>query len=159
MKGLGQGYGITCDNFSTSLELAQELAKQNKSLLGTIRLNRKEIPRIMFPSKSREVHSSLFLYSEDAMMVSYVPRKNKSVTLLSSQHNDQVVSTADHAKPDIILDYNKSKGAVDSADKMLKEFSCHGISIRWPFVLLTHIINVCALDAYVLYKKKFLTHH
>ena len=59
------------------------------------------------------------------MMVSYVPRKNKSVILLSSQHNDQAVSTAEHAKPDIILDCNKSKGVVDSADKMIKEFSCH----------------------------------
>ena len=38
---------------------------------------------------------------------------------------------------------------------MLKEFSCHRISKRWPFVLLTHIINVCALNAYVLYQKKF----
>lgn len=76
------------------------------------------------------------------MIVSYVPRKNKFVILLSSQHNDQAVSTAEHAKPDITLDYNKSKGAVDSAVKMLKEFSCHRFSKRWLFVLLTHLINV-----------------
>ena len=81
--------------------------------------------------------------------------KNESVILLSSQQNNQAVSTAEHAKPDIILDYNKSKGALDSADKMLKEFSCHRISKRWLFVLLTHIINVCALNAYVLCQKKF----
>ena len=104
----------------------------------------------MLPSKSREINSSLFLFLRDAMMVSYVPRKNKSVILLSSQHNDQAVSTAEHAKSDIILHYNKSKGAVDSADKMFKEFSCHRISKRWPFVFLTHIINVFALHAYVL---------
>ena len=88
-------------------------------------------------------------------MVSYVPRKTKSVILLSSQHNDQAVSTAKHAKPDVILNYNKSKCAVDGADKTLKEFSCHRISKRWPFVLLTHIIDVCALNAYVFYQKKF----
>ena len=88
-------------------------------------------------------------------MVSYVPRKNKSVILLSSQHNHQVVSTAELAKPDIILNHNKSKCAVDGADKTLKEFSCHRISKRWTFVLITRIINVCALNAYVLYQKKF----
>ena len=38
---------------------------------------------------------------------------------------------------------------------MLKEFSCHRISRRWPFVLLTHVLNVSALNAYLLYKKKF----
>ena len=83
-------------------------------------------------------------------MMSYVPHKNKFVILLSSQHNDQAVSTAEHAKPNIILDYNKSKSAVDSTDKMLKEFSCHRISKRWLSVLLTYIVN-----AYVLYQKKF----
>ena len=85
VKGLGQGCGVTCDNFFTSLELAKELAKQNKTLLGTIRQIRKEGPKIMLPSKSCEVNSSLFLFLRDEMMVSYVPRKNKSVILLSSQ--------------------------------------------------------------------------
>ena len=37
VKGLGQGYEVTCDNFFTSIELAKELAKQNKTLLGTMR--------------------------------------------------------------------------------------------------------------------------
>ena len=84
----------------------------------------------MLPFKSRDVNSSLFWFSRDAMMVSYVPRKNKSVLLVSSQHKDQAVSTAEHAKPDIILNYNKSKCAVDGADKTLKEFSCRRISKR-----------------------------
>ena len=37
VKGLGQGHGVTCDNFFTLLKLAKELAKQNKTLLGTMR--------------------------------------------------------------------------------------------------------------------------
>ena len=151
IKGLGQGYGITCDNFFTSLKLAKELAKHHKTLLVTVRQIRKEVPRAMLPSKSREVNSSLFLFSTDATMMSYVPRKNKTVILLSSQHSNHSISTSEHGKPDIILDYNKSKGAVDSADKMLKAFSCHRISKRWPLILLTHIINVSALNAYLLY--------
>ena len=52
VKGLDQGYGVTCDNFFTSLELAKELAKQNKTLLGTIKQIRKEVPKTMLPSKS-----------------------------------------------------------------------------------------------------------
>ena len=40
-------------------------------------------------------------------------------------------------------------------DKMLKEYSCHRISRRWPFVLLTHVINVCTLNSYILFKKRF----
>ena len=96
----------------------------------------------MLPSKSRKVNSSLLLYSRNATIMFYVPQKNKSVIFLFSQHNDYSISSSKHAKPDNIYNYNKSKGAVDSVDKMLKEFSCYRISKRWPFVLLTHIILV-----------------
>ena len=67
------------------------------------------------------------------MMVSYVSRKNKSVILLSCQHNDHPVSTAEHAKPDIILDYNKSKGTVDSANKMLKRIFLSQNLKKWSY--------------------------
>ena len=32
VKDVGHGYGVTCDNFFTSLELAKELAKQKTKL-------------------------------------------------------------------------------------------------------------------------------
>ena len=53
VQGLGQGYGITCDSFSTLLELETELNKQKKTFLGTMRQNRKEVPKDALPSKSR----------------------------------------------------------------------------------------------------------
>ena len=104
MKGLGQGYVRTCNNFFTSLELAKELEKQNKPLLVTIKQNRREVSKVMLLSKSREMNSSLFLSSKAAMMVSYVPRKNKSVILLSNKHSNHSISTSKHVKSDIILD-------------------------------------------------------
>ena len=144
VKGLGQGYGVICDNFFTSLELAKELAKQYKTLLGTIRQIRKEVPKIVLPSKSREVNSSLFLFLRDPMMVSYVPRKNKPVIFLSSQHNDQAVSTAEHAKPDIILDYNKSKGAVDSAQQ-IQDLKKMAVCSSHPYYQCLCFECLCAL--------------
>ena len=69
VKGLGQGYGVACNNFFTSLELAKELTKQNKTLLGTMRQIRKEVPKIMLPSRSREMNLSLFLFLRDAIVV------------------------------------------------------------------------------------------
>ena len=41
VQDLGQEYGINCDNFFTSLELATELAKQQKNALGTLRQKQK----------------------------------------------------------------------------------------------------------------------
>jgi len=40
----GRGYNITMYNFFTSVELAQKLLDRRTPLVGTLRLNRKEIP-------------------------------------------------------------------------------------------------------------------
>ena len=64
-KSLGRGCGITCDNFFALLELTKELAKKQNSAWYYTRQIRKKIPRVMLPSKSRKVNSSLLLYSRD----------------------------------------------------------------------------------------------
>ena len=153
-QDLGQRYGINCDNSFTLLELAIQLAKQQKTLLGTLRQTRQEVLKEILLSKARQVYSNMFLSTGDVAIVSYVPAKTKPIVLLSSQRHNQSINTLEHAKPALILDYNKTKGAVNSANKMLKKFSCQRISNRWPFILLIHIINVCTLNAYAFYKKK-----
>jgi len=46
------GYNVTCDNFFTFLDLAVRLAKEKCSLVGSIRQNRRELPRLLRQSNS-----------------------------------------------------------------------------------------------------------
>ena len=39
----GKGYNITCDNISTSLPVAEKLARDKLSILGTMRKNRRKL--------------------------------------------------------------------------------------------------------------------
>lgn len=57
---LSDGFNITTDNFFTTTELALELLKNNMTLLGTIRQNRKNIPEELKKSNSREILSTAF---------------------------------------------------------------------------------------------------
>lgn len=156
VNGLGSGYGVTTDNFFTSLLLSKELLQQSKTLTGTIRKNRKEVPKQFIPNKNRAEHSSDILYTKDAILVSYVPKKNRSVLLLSTQHSDLNVSGEETAyKPQIILDYNKHKGAVDSLDKMVKEYSSSRNTKRWPLVAFFNFIDIGGINAFVLYVDKY----
>jgi len=82
-------------------------------------------------AKTREEKSSIFLFTNDLTMVSYVPKKNKSVVLLSSMHHTSDVSTEDHRKPEIILFYNSTKGGVDTVDLMVRYYSCRIKTRRW----------------------------
>lgn len=61
--------------------------------------------------KSRPEKSSMFAFTQDIAIVSYVPKKGKEIHLLSTQHDNDIVNEADENKPIMILDYNKTKGA------------------------------------------------
>jgi len=63
----GRGYNITMDNFFTSVELAQKLLDRCTSLVGTLRLDRKEIP----VSSKMATHDSVFYSCDSLNLVKY----------------------------------------------------------------------------------------
>ncbi len=99
---------MTVDNFFTSVSLATKLFLIGLHLVGTLRKNKPHIPQQFLSTKDRAVNSSLFGFNDFLTLVSFIPRKNKSVILLSSKHHDQVVGH--NQLPEIIQHYNKNKG-------------------------------------------------
>lgn len=88
----GTGRNVTTDQLFTSIALANELASHDLTILGTIRKNKPEIPKEAQADKNRVLLSSLFCFTKDLMLVSYVPRKNKAVLVLSSSHRQPDIS-------------------------------------------------------------------
>ena len=72
---LKSGYGITTDNFFTSIPLAQELLKRGLTLTGTLRKNKTEIPAELQPMPARKELSSMFAFNGNLTVVSYAPQK------------------------------------------------------------------------------------
>lgn len=64
----------------------------------------------------------MFAFTETQSLVSYCPKKGKTVLQLSTLHRDSSVSSRDDRKPLMILDYNKSNGGVDNLDKVFSFF-------------------------------------
>jgi hypothetical protein len=50
-----------------------------------------EIPPEFLPNRKREVYSSVFGYTKNISIVSYVPAKFKSVFVISTMHNDDLI--------------------------------------------------------------------
>ncbi|KRX37671.1 PiggyBac transposable element-derived protein 4 [Trichinella murrelli] len=123
-----KGNNSICDHFFTSHELAMQLLKT--------------------------YFVSTFAFSEDCTIISYLPKKNKNVMVLSTMHNDNQVCDGKGSKPDIILHYNNTKGGVDNLDKMTSTYSCQRMTARWPLVIFYNIIDVSAYNAYVLWTEK-----
>ena len=89
-------------------------------MLRTLRKNKREIPP-SFVSGAKEA-SSKFAFHNRRTLVSYVPRKNKAVSVLSTMHYSKEIDEAS-GKPDIILDYNIPKKGTDTFDKMCDSYT------------------------------------
>ena len=136
--------------------MAEALLERHLTLVGTMRRNKAEIPNAMLPSKIRQIFSSLFLYQKDKTLVSYVPKKSKAVILLSTEHHDnKVAESLNKFKPNIILHYNATKGAVDTMDQMVKHYSSRRATRRWPLAIFQNMLDIAALNAYIVWTKLY----
>lgn len=73
-----------------------------------------------------EVCSALFVFKQEVSMISYMPKKNKPVTLISSTHDDKAVGENDPNMKQEIINYwyySKMKSGVDVMDKNVRSYS------------------------------------
>jgi len=146
----GTGRNVTCDNFFTNVMLADELLTKKLTLIGTMRKNLRDIPHEFLPSRCKPVGSSLFGFQTDKTLVSYVPAKNRAVVLLSSMHHDNKIDQAT-TKPEIIIDYNRTKGGVDTVDQLCHRYSVKRATRRWPLCIFFGILDLAAINAMIIY--------
>ncbi|KAL7839393.1 hypothetical protein SRHO_G00260510 [Serrasalmus rhombeus] len=102
-------------------------------------------------SKNRKVTSSVFAFTDKATLVSYCPKKGKNVLLLNTMRKDAALSSREDKKPQIVLDYNETKGGVDNLYQVTATYSCQHMTARWPLVIFFHIIDVSAYNAFVIW--------
>ncbi|KAL7856813.1 hypothetical protein SRHO_G00157120 [Serrasalmus rhombeus] len=145
------------DIFFTSVPLARHLLEKNLTIVGTLRQNKPDIPPLMKPSKSREVHSTEFGFNDRLTMVSYVRKKGKAVVLLSTMHHDKLVDeNSRKKKSEVITFYNNTKGGVDTIDQMVGTYTCKRQTQRWPMVLWYNLIDIATLNAYTFFTAQHL---
>ena len=144
----GSGRNVTTDNLFTSYNLAQFLLTKQLTLLGTVQKNHNEVPPELMPSKRAE-YESPFVFTKHTSMVSYAPKKNKTVLLLSTMHEQPDID--EQKKPIIVLDYNATKGAVDAFDQEVWYYTCARKTRRWPMRVFFFIVDTACLNAFVLW--------
>jgi len=110
----------------------------------------------MVSTKERKPFTTLFGkfgFQHDCMIVSYSPKKNKIVNILSTLHSEPKVDTSnEQRKPEVILTYNETKAGDDARDKMTRTYSCKRKTRRWPLVAFYNILDISAIYAYVIWK-------
>lgn len=149
------GRNLTCDNWFTSVPLALDLLKNKRlTLVGTIRKNKREIPPIFVATKGRKKCSSMFAFGRDCLLVSYVPKVNKNVLVLSTLHENDTIDpeSGDAFKPEAITDYNRNKSGVDTVDQLKSLYSVSRITCRWPMTVFFSVLNIAGINSFVIFR-------
>ena len=122
------------DNCFTSINLADKLKAQKTTFFGTVRKQRKEIPRVETMMKSKPLYSTVVYQSpSNATLTIYKAKKAKLVYMLSSTHKTVCIDETRKMKlPETIKYYNFSKVGVDVLDQMARYHTYKSATRKWP---------------------------
>ena len=110
----------------------------------------------MTEPENKATYSSEFYWHcpTNFLFVKYQAKQKKSVCLLSSMHGlADVDASNEKKKTEMILFYNANKVGVDCFDKMARLYTTRSASRRWPVSVWGNILDIAAINSYVLYKK------
>lgn len=146
------GRNVTADNWFSSIPLVNDLTSKGLTYVGTLRKNKRELPPELV-SKKTTSQSSIFGFHNNMSIVSYAPKQNRSVVLISSMHFDAAidVETGDMRKPEIITFYNSTKSGVDVVDEKCGTYSTSRRCLRWPLVLFYRLLDIAGINAQVIH--------
>ena len=67
-------------------------------------------------------------------------------------HSHPEIESALNQKPRIILFYNKTKGAVDTLNRIIRSYSTKRMTRIWPLVLFYNTIDVSRINALIIWQ-------
>lgn len=146
----GTNRNVTADNWFSSIECMDELHKRKLTYVGTLKKDKRCIPLEFLPNNSRPTISTLYGFRNDATLLSFVPKKNRAVCLLSSMHHT-IDTNEEKQKPEIICFYNGTKAGVDLIDMKCAVYSSSRKTRRWPLVIFYRLVNIVSVNSFIVY--------
>lgn len=155
---LDKGYKLYMDNWYNSPALARWLKRNGNDCVGTLRLNRADVPSLF----SRvPLHQGQFIarHSGDVCLLSWHDKKR--ITTLSTYHKNHTALAHVHSKnpsrplphkPQVVLDYNRCVGGVDMKDQMLEPYLiARKKGKKWYMKLIKRLVNCSILNSRIIY--------
>lgn len=148
----GEYRNVTMKNSFTTLELAEALFAKKVTIIGSIKPDKKEVPRAFRTIKDKALYSSMFGFSDVATLVQYICKRDKAVLLMSTKHCEcSIDKKSDQLKPEIKVDYDRTKTALEILDKMCSKNDVSRNSRWWPATILFRLMNIAAVNALCIY--------
>ena len=155
---LDMGVTLLADNFHTSNFLAEYLLQHKTYLCGTVRVNRKNLPKTVLKSKLKRSKIKALESDKGVKIFNWKDKRNVVTLLTVPEHDDALVDTGQVSianepikKPQSVLDYTKCKRGVDLSDQMSCYYSPLKKTRKWyKKVAFKVIAGTSVVNAWVL---------
>lgn len=150
---LNKGHTLFTDNWYTSVPLGKMLLEKETHLVGTLRKNRKHLPKDVV---NGELKKGEFRAKENKDGMKW--KDKRDVCLLSTKHSIGFTRTVKRQKevikPKIVMDYNNAKSAVDLSDQMIAYSTPLRKPVKWYRQLaIEFLLNTALLNSYIIYQE------
>ena len=156
MEALNKGHTVYVDNYYTSPTLFDDLCAVDTPAVGTLRLNRSEVP-VALKQKLKK-GDTVFRQRDNLLALKWQDKRD--VAVLSTKHMPMMAVTAANdfegnpiVKPEAVLNYNKHMGGVDQSDQLGQYYSFSRKSRIWWHKLFFHMVNLAITNAFILHRK------
>ena len=155
---LYKGYHLGLDNFFSSPTLFSNLWNKGTTATGTVRKNRKGLPKDAINNKLRNKEVSEHRKGP-LLCVAYQDGKKKPILL--STNVKAGFTTVDRSQkkkkdkklPTIVHDYNHVMGGVDLKDTKLYAYLSERKTLKWTMKAAFTLFGCAVLNSYIIYSK------
>ena len=158
---LDMGVTLFPDNFYTSNSLAEYLLQHKTYLCGTVKVNRKSLPKTVLKAKLKRGKIKALESDKGVKVFNWKDKRNVVTLSTVPEHDNTLVDTTKVSrasepikKPQSVLDYNKCKKGVDLSDQMSSYYlPLKKTRIWYKKVVFEVIAGTSVVNAWVLYNQ------
>ena len=131
--------------------MARATKSLQTSLVGNMNRSRRELPPSTADT-SDELYSTRLLKHDNFTLTVYRCKRSKNVVMMSSLHSCVSVGNDKKKISETVAFYNSTKYGVNVLDQMARKYSVNAGSRRWPVQVWYNILDLAAINSWVLYK-------
>ena len=154
-----KGHVIYMDNFYSSVQLFEDLMQQDTGACGTVRPNRKGLPKDMKQTKLKKGDLPKLWLTEDKALLACTWQDTGKVNMFSTIGDFSVTDVTVKKrtgptvvpKPSIQVLYNKHMGGVDKFDQLCESYNFNRRSKKWYQILWHFVIEVALVNGRICY--------
>lgn len=159
-----KGHIVHLDNFYSAPILFKKLEEMNIGACGTVKANRKQMPKELLPARLPLQKGDLPVFMRSENLVACAWQDKKRVYFLSNVDTNLTIDKALKSrggeggyhtveKPVIAARYNSKMGAVDCLDQMLGTYQYPHKCLKWYHTLYHRVREIALVNGFILYKK------